>query len=172
LYQYVKTTEITQGYFTNSPNHTIRVRMKQELAKFGDDWVSNGPGGQSSCITIKGPRVDITCDEFEYSVPNDEAKQLLKMCDQGIVKKIRHTFHDEHGQRWEIDEFIDHNKGMNHLAELELPTADTPVYAHDWLIRDVSNDPYFVNSHLATHVVRFQTEVRGIAFVSTPVDKN
>jgi CYTH domain-containing protein len=167
LHKDVKTTKITQGYFTNSSKHTIRVRTKVDMVLGNELWFS---GKQTSCITIKGPRVDITCDEFEYPISNEDAFQLLAMCDLGVVEKIRHTFKDEHNQRWEIDEFTDHNKGIPHLAEIELITADTPVILPSWVILDVSNDECFVNSHLAMNKLYFRrADHSHVEYLSKPL---
>lgn len=52
--------------------------------------------------------------------------------------------------RWEIDEFKDPELA---LAEVELPTADTPVEPPDWLapyiVREVTGESDYANEHLA-----------------------
>ena len=65
------------------------------------------------------------------------------------VRKNRHVV--PQGEfAWEIDVFLDREL---FLAEIELPAVDTPVEFPDWLapyvVREVTDDPAYLNSNLA-----------------------
>ena len=51
---------------------------------------------------------------------------------------------------WEIDEFFGVNKGLI-VAEIELPSEDTPFEKPDWIGDEVSGDPRYFNSNLVKH---------------------
>lgn len=128
--------EIQQGYLCNDKYRTVRVRL------WGDDGK----------VTIKGLSVNGARPEYEYDIPKNHAQEMLDtLCLPGRVHKIRHLI--QFGSlTWEIDEFLDHNKGLL-LAEIELPSLDTTFSPPTWLGPEVTNDHRFQNSHLSQHTV-------------------
>lgn len=120
---------IAQGYLSAEP--TVRVRVK------------NNRG----FLTIKSVTVGISRSEFEYEIPARDAEELLSLCGERVIKKIRRKiFHD--GHTWEVDFFDGRHAGLI-LAEVELNSADEVVNLPDWVTREVSDDVRYFNSNLS-----------------------
>ena len=64
-----------QGYICSDRGRTVRVRIRDARAY----------------ITIKGPSLDggLSRYEFEQEIPLDDARQLLTLCEPGIIDKTR-----------------------------------------------------------------------------------
>jgi len=121
-----------QGYLNRDPRRTVRVRVVQQQA-----W-----------LTIKGANTGATRAEFEYPIPVSDAEQLLALCDGPLVRKLRRKV--EHaGHTWEIDEFQGDNAGLV-VAEIELPAEDAAFERPGWLGAEVTHDPRYFNSNLAS----------------------
>ena len=74
---------------------------------------------------------------------------MMSFSTLGSVKKQRHVF--KIGEvTWEVDFFEDENEGLI-MAEVELPSFDTPVDLPEWIGREVSDDPAYLSSNLAIH---------------------
>lgn len=127
---------IQQGYIARTVN-TVRVRL-----------VNN----KFAYLTIKGSRVGLTCDEYEYEIPYSDGVELFNMCETVTLSKVRWVITDSHNQRWEIDEFEGINTGLI-MAELEIPSEDCPVVIPEWAIVDVSTDYRYTNAYISTHTV-------------------
>ncbi len=121
-----------QGYLNRDKQRTVRVRIAQDAA-----W-----------LTVKGANAGATRAEFEYAIPVADAEQLLAMCDGPLVRKRRRVIVHE-GATWEIDEFEGDNAGLV-VAEIELPSEDAPFEPPPWLGAEVTHDPRYFNSSLAT----------------------
>lgn len=125
---FLSAEKISQGYLSREP--TVRVRLTDKRA----------------CLTIKSATDGITRLEFEYEIPPADAEQLLELCGQDILKKIRRKiFHG--GHLWEVDFFSGRHEGLI-VAEVELKSADEVVELPDWVTREVSDDPRYFNSNL------------------------
>jgi len=121
-----------QGYLNRDPQRTVRVRLVQQRA-----W-----------LTIKGANAGATRAEFEYPIPPSDAEQLLALCDGPLVRKLRRRV--EHaGHTWAIDEFQGDNAGLV-VAEIELPAEDAAFERPGWLGAEVTHDPRYFNSNLAS----------------------
>jgi len=128
--------EIKQAYFANLKGKSVRIRTV----------------GEKGFLTIKGPRVGISRDEFEYEIPLADANQLIKnYCDSNLISKKRYKVNFE-GNTWEIDEFSGDNQGLI-LAEIELESPDEKITLPDWLGKEVGTDNRYYNSKLAKHPV-------------------
>jgi CYTH domain-containing protein len=123
----------SQGYLNRDKNRTVRVRVA-------------GPVGY---LTIKGVTAGYTRSEFEYEIPVDEAKQLLALCEETVIEKIRLAI-PYRGFVWEVDEFLGANLGLV-VAEIELESADQAFERPDWVGDEVTEDPRYFNSRLSTH---------------------
>ena len=121
-----------QGYLNRDKQRTVRVRIVRDQA-----W-----------LTVKGANAGATRAEFEYAIPVDDARQLLALCDGPLVRKRRRVIVHA-GMTWEIDEFEGDNAGLV-VAEIELPSEDAPFEAPPWLGIEVTHDPRYFNSSLAT----------------------
>ena len=128
--QISQSMRIAQGYLATDP--TVRVRIK----------------GQNGYLTIKGRSEDgISRTEFEYPIPIEDAQELLKLC-PNVLDKTRNII-EFCGFIWEIDEFHGENDGLI-VAELELPTVDTPYEKPEWLGVEVTGDVRYYNSMLSS----------------------
>ena len=130
-----RSDRIAQGYICREGGNSARVRVR----------------GNKGYITIKGPSLDGGLSRFEWEkeIPVDEALELLKLCHDGIIDKIRylvkcgaHTF--------EVDEFFGDNEGLT-MAEIELSSADEEFIRPEWLGKEVTGDVRYYNSQLLKH---------------------
>ena len=128
-------SHICQGYICSERGRTVRIRIRDD----------------HSYVTIKGPSVDggLARSEFEYEIPLEDAKQLIKLCEPGLIDKVRwlvksgdHTF--------EVDEFFGDNEGLV-MAEIELRSPDEPFERPSWLGKEVTDDDRYYNGYLSTH---------------------
>lgn len=127
-----KKTRITQGYLSSVPERTVRIRIKDN----------------SGFITIKGAgnASGTSRYEWEKSIPVSEAKELLKICEPGIIDKIRHeVIVGRH--TFEVDEFYGKNGGLT-VAEIELPDEDEDFEKPDWLGEEITGDVRYYNAML------------------------
>ena len=123
---------ITQGYLNSAPERTVRVRVK----------------GDKGFLTIKGRASDdgLTRFEWEKEIPVQEADELLKLCEPGIIDKKRYLV--EAGKHtYEVDEFYGDNEGLV-VAEVELAAADELFVKPEWLGLEVTGDVRYYNSSL------------------------
>jgi adenylate cyclase len=124
---------IAQGYLSAVPERTVRVRIK----------------GNKGFLTIKGASnaSGLTRFEWEKEIPVDEAAALLKLCEKGIIDKIR--FEVKMGNHvFEIDEFYGDNEGLV-MAEIELKSETETFEKPNWLGKEVTNDNRYYNSSLS-----------------------
>lgn len=125
--------KLKQGYLSRAISHSVRVRISSNnYAK----------------LTIKGKQQGYTRDEFEYTIPVNDAKQLMKRC-ECVFKKVRHWIQvGDH--LWSVDEFKGLNQGL-FLAEIEISREDEKFEMPKWVMREVTHDKRFTNTYLATH---------------------
>jgi len=125
-----------QGYIVSDPEKTIRVRLTDKEA----------------FLTIKGLSVGASRPEFEYSIPQEDAQQLLdNFCDSEISKIRYFITHD--GKLWEVDEFLGQNEGLI-VAEIELESEDEEFSLPAWIDREVTSEKKYSNSNLAVKPYR------------------
>ncbi|MCA0997073.1 CYTH domain-containing protein [Alloyangia pacifica] len=88
-------------------------------------------------LCIKGARVGLTRDEFEYPIPAQDAEEMLAShCDGEVVEKTRHYV--PHGDIvWMVDVYSGLLAGII-VAEVELPQVDTPLTLPTWVGREVT----------------------------------
>ena len=130
--------KMVQGYLSFGP--TVRVRTEE------------GPGDlRKGYITIKGEGM-VGRDEFEYDVPFDEARQMLKLAHASLVSKTRYRLplKDHPGLKWELDVFEGDNEGLV-VVELEMPDENYDYPKPEWLGKEVTDDPAYKNALLAQH---------------------
>lgn len=128
-----KETRITQGYLSSVPERTVRVRLK----------------GDKGFITIKGIGSASGASRFEWEkeIPTSEVKDLLELCEPGIIDKTRFIVPEASGLKFEVDEFYGENEGLT-VAEIELPSEEHPFEKPAWLGEEVTGDPRYYNSML------------------------
>ncbi|MEI6677466.1 MAG: CYTH domain-containing protein [Mariniphaga sp.] len=120
-----------QGYLVSDDIRTVRIRI----------------AGDNGFLTIKGKSNSFSRAEFEYSVPANDAKELLKLCDTPVIEKYR-TKVLYGGKIWEIDEFEGQNKGLI-VAEIEILSEDEVFLIPPWIGEEVTGDLRYFNSRLA-----------------------
>lgn len=123
-------THIKQGYF--AATNTVRIRIS----------------GSEAFLTIKGPSADggLSRYEFEKAITLDEAQQLLRLCEPGIIDKRRYLV-PYSGHTYEVDEFFGDNEGLV-MAEVELSSKDETVELPDFLGPEVTGDHRFYNKQM------------------------
>ncbi len=126
-------TRITQGYLSSDQKRTVRVRIT----------------GNKGYLTIKSSlnQTSVSRFEWEKEIPIKDAKELLKICEPGIINKTRFIVPEKTGLKFEVDEFHDDNEGLT-IAEIELPTEEYIFEKPVWLGKEVTNDSRYYNSVL------------------------
>ena len=129
-------TYYCQGYLNSDKNRTVRIRI----------------AGSTAQITIKGISTGATRAEFEYSIPMEDAKQLLQLCERPLIQKHRRKI-PLNNLIWEVDEFAGENEGLV-IAEVELASEDQDVKLPSWIGREVTHDAKYFNSSLVKNPYR------------------
>lgn len=127
--------QIAQGYLNSNPERTVRVRIK----------------GESGFLTIKGKgnETGMTRFEWETEIALAEAKNLIQLCENGVIDKIRYEV--EVGKHtYEVDEFFGDNEGLI-VAEIELKSEDETFEKPHWLGKEVTNDERYYNAYLSNN---------------------
>jgi len=130
-----KETRITQGYLSSIPERTVRVRTK----------------GDKGFITIKGigNASGASRYEWEKEIPVEEVRELLKICEPGVIDKTRYQV-KAGPHTYEIDEFYGENQGLI-VAEVELSAENETFEKPAWLGQEVTGDVKYYNSMLMKH---------------------
>ncbi len=124
-----------QGYMlTQEKLTTIRVRTI----------------GKKAFLTIKSKSEGLSRNEFEYSIPIDDAEIMLNtLCSRPLIEKVRYKI-PQGDLVWEIDEFQGENEGLI-IAEVELKQEDQVIDFPNWIGEEVSHDSRYYNVNLAKH---------------------
>lgn len=122
-------SEIIQGYLSSIPERSVRVRIKKNKGFLTVKGIGNESG--------------TTRFEWEKEIPLQEAKDLLKICEPGVIDKIRYNI--PVGKHiFEVDEFRGENEGLI-LAELELRSENETYEKPNWLGKEVTGDEKYYN---------------------------
>lgn len=99
--------------------------------------------GYLSSVKERTVRVRIK-GEKEISIK--DARELLKLCEPGIIDKIR--YYIKSGRHtFEVDEFNGENQGLV-MAEIELSSENEQFEKPNWLREEVTGDLRYYNSSL------------------------
>jgi len=131
---------IKQGYICSGHGRTVRVRLR----------------GSRGFLTIKGPSIDggLSRYEFEKEITCDEAEQLFKLCEPGLIDKMRFLVKSHDGLHiFEVDEFYGDNEGLI-MAEVELEAPDEMFEKPDFIGQEVTGDRRYYNSYLRLYPFR------------------
>ena len=121
-----------QGYLVATSDRVVRVRVE----------------GPVAMLTIKGAQQGITRSEWEYSVPLAEGLELLQLCEQPLIEKIRYRIiNPVDNLLWELDVFMGANVGLV-VAEIELNSEHQEWHKPDWVGAEVSHDARYLNANL------------------------
>ncbi|HCQ12252.1 CYTH domain-containing protein [Flavobacterium sp.] len=131
--EYYTKNEIAQGYLSSNPERTVRVRIK----------------GNKGYLTIKGIGNESGASRFEWEkeIELNEAKQLLKLCEKGVIEKTRYEVKSGN-HIIEVDEFHGDNNGLI-IAEIELENENESIEKPHWLGNEVTNDERYYNSYIS-----------------------
>lgn len=128
-------SRIVQGYISSVRGRTVRVRIRDERG----------------FLTIKGASNESGTSRYEWEkeIPLCEARELLKLCEPGIIDKTRYLVRS--GRHvFEVDEFYGENEGLT-VAEVELSSEDEPFVKPAFIGREVTGDVRYYNSQLMKH---------------------
>ena len=135
-----RSERIAQGYLvgvraleSGDAHASVRVRL----------------AGEQAWLNIKSATLGIERAEFEYLIPVEDAAQMLSTLCDGVLEKIRHYVTVD-GALFEVDEFLGDNQGLV-VAEVELPSVDSPFPRPAWLGREVSAQVRYYNVNLIEH---------------------
>jgi len=128
----IKQVRITQGYLSSVPERTVRVRVK----------------GEKGFLTIKGIGNESGASRYEWEkeISVAEAKQLLEICEPGVIDKTRFLV-KAGAHTYEVDEFYGENEGLT-VAEVELNSENETFEKPEWLGEEVTGDVKYYNSML------------------------
>ena len=121
---------IKQGYLNSNPERTVRIRIR------------NNQG----FLTIKSKNKGAVRNEFEYEIPLEEAEELILLCEQPVIEKIRYLV-PKNNHIWEIDIFEGANQGLE-VAEIELSHVNESFELPSWVDKDVTHETKYYNSQL------------------------
>lgn len=125
-------SRILQGYISSGNGRTVRVRIRDD----------------KGFLTIKGPsgKQGLSRYEFETEIPLNDARDLMMLCEPGIIDKTRYLV--KSGTHiFEIDEFYGDNEGLI-MAEVELSDEKEQFLKPDFIGREVTGDRRFYNAHM------------------------
>ena len=123
--------EISQAYLTIEENLAIRVRIE----------------GLQASIAVKSKVSERVNREYEYNIPIDEARSMMKLSLYPAI--IRTRFVLDYGRHaWEVDAFQGENTGLI-VAEIELDDENEVFEKPPWLGEEVTADYRYLNSNLS-----------------------
>jgi adenylate cyclase len=124
---------IKQAFLSTVPERTVRIRIK----------------GDKGYLTIKGigNKSGASRYEFEKEIAVNDAIDLIKICEPGVIDKTRYIVPISNNLFFEVDEFYGENDGLV-VAEIELPSEDTVFEKPAWLGKEVTGDVRYFNSML------------------------
>ena len=128
-------SHIVQGYICAVRGRTVRVRIRDD----------------KGYLTIKGAAdaQGISRYEWEKEIPLDEARELMKLCVDGVIDKTRYLVRS--GRHiFEVDEFHGDNTGLL-MAEVELSAIDESFIKPSFIGKEVTGDVRYYNSQLMMH---------------------
>ena len=125
---------IEQGYLSNDPARTVRVRVKDD----------------KSFITVKGASSasGMSRYEWEKEIPLEEGKALLQLALPTVIQKIRYEVKHQ-TFLFEVDVFEGQHQGLI-LAEVELEDENVELNLPEWIGEEVTGDPRYYNASLSS----------------------
>ncbi|RMH17649.1 MAG: CYTH domain-containing protein [Gammaproteobacteria bacterium] len=126
--------EIAQGYLANTDKCSVRIRLS----------------GESAFLNIKSMTLGVWRQEYDYDIPTEDARSLLKsLCQKPVIEKTRYHVPWK-GHVWEIDVFHGANQGLV-LAEVELQAEDEAFALPPWIGKEVTHLERYYNVTLVQH---------------------
>ena len=130
--QAFSSSQIAQGYICSSRGRTVRIRIRDE----------------KGYLTIKGPAGEngLSRYEWEKEIPLDEAQELMKLCEPGMIDKTRYLVQSG-SHVFVVDEFYGENEGLI-VAEVELSSENESFEKPDFIGEEVTGIAKYYNSFL------------------------
>ena len=124
--------QITQGYLSVNPGRVVRVRISDNR----------------SYLTIKSSSglTGITRNEWQYEIPYDDARELIRICVPRLIEKTRYII-PSGLHTIEVDEFHGRHEGLV-IAEIELEDEREDFERPEWLGEEVTGNPEYYNSNM------------------------
>jgi adenosylhomocysteine nucleosidase len=124
---------IMQGYISQDPDRTVRVRLK----------------GDNGYVTFKNKPNENGWSRYEYEVKitKTDAEELMSLCHSPVIDKIRHYVPMD-DVCFEVDEFRGENEGLV-VAEVELESELQTFSKPAFLGKEVTGDERYYNVMLA-----------------------
>ncbi len=126
---------IIQGYLSSAAERAVRIRIRDDKGFLTIKGKSNASGA--------------TRYEWEKEISIADARELLKLCEAGVIDKTRflvksgvHTF--------EVDEFYGDNEGLV-VAEIELQAEHEAFVKPDWIAEEVTGQDKYYNAMLKSN---------------------
>ena len=125
-------SRIAQGYICSARGRTVRVRIRNE----------------KGYLTIKGPSEEggLSRYEWEKEITLEEAKELMKICEPGMIDKTRYLVASGN-HTFEVDEFYGDNEGLV-IAEVELKHENESFEKPSFIGEEVTGIVKYYNSFL------------------------
>ena len=110
-------SRIIQGYISSARGRTVRVRIRDGKGYLTIKGASNASGTSRY--------------EWEKEIPLEEAEELMKFCEPGIIDKTRYLVRSG-AHVFEVDEFYGENEGLT-VAEVELGSEEEAFVKPDFI---------------------------------------
>ena len=125
-------SHIVQGYICSDKGRTVRIRIRND----------------KGYLTIKGGSnaAGLSRYEWEQEIDVADAHDLLKLCEPGIIDKVRYLV-PSGNHVFEVDEFAGENQGLV-IAEVELAAEDEPYTKPAFIGQEVTGNRRYYNSQL------------------------
>lgn len=124
---------LEQGYVSTADIASVRARL------------TNGAGW----LTIKSEQVGDGRPEWEYPIPEADARELIELAPSTVVK-TRHDL-NRGPHQWTIDVFEGENHGLVLLEVESARPISRKLKLPAWVGKEVTNDPRYKNSYLSRH---------------------
>lgn len=128
-------SRIVQGYISSARGRTVRVRIRDAKGYLTIKGAANASGTSRY--------------EWEKEIPRNEAEDLMKLCEPGVIDKTRYLVHSGN-HIFEVDEFHSANIGLV-VAEVELASENESFEKPDFIGQEVTGDVRYYNSQLMKH---------------------
>jgi len=129
----IRKSHIIQGFLNSDKERTVRVRLKDD----------------EGFLTVKGLSDDGGLSRFEWEtkINKSEAEALLRLCEKGVIDKMRYEI-PVGNHVFEVDEFFGDNEGLI-IAEIELNDVNETSQKPNWLGEEVTGNTKYYNSQLS-----------------------
>lgn len=129
----IRKSHIVQGFLNSDKERTVRIRLKDD----------------EGFLTVKGLSDDDGLSRFEWetNITKTEAEALLKLCEKGVINKVRYEI-PVGNHLFEVDEFFGDNEGLI-IAEIELNDVNETFQKPNWLGEEVTGNTKYYNAQLS-----------------------